>query len=51
MVKALPKMVKNATAPELVNALKNHLEETKEQVSSLVGIFAVFGLKAQAKKM
>lgn len=50
LVKALPKMVKNATAPELVNALKNHLEETKEQVTSLVEIFAELGLKAQAKK-
>ncbi|HEX2684700.1 MAG TPA: DUF892 family protein, partial [Ferruginibacter sp.] len=32
LTKAIPKMIKNATSEELVEALENHLEETKEQV-------------------
>ena len=30
LTKALPKMIKNATSEELVTALKEHLEVTKE---------------------
>lgn len=48
--KTLPNMVKNATTPELVNTLKNHLTETNEHVSRLEKIFEVTGIKAIAKK-
>ena len=48
--KSIPKMVENATSPELVNALKNHLTETEQQVSRLEEIFASTGIKPEAKK-
>jgi len=35
LVKALPKMEKNATSQELKTAISSHLEETKEHVSRL----------------
>ena len=35
LTKNLPKMVKNASSPELVNVLKNHLTETEQHVSRL----------------
>jgi ferritin-like metal-binding protein YciE len=39
LVKALPKMAKNATSDELREALESHLAETEEQVSRLEEIF------------
>ena len=48
--KTLPKMVKNASTPELVNTLKNQLAETQEHVSRLEKIFEVTGVKAEGKK-
>ena len=50
LVKALPKMAKNATSPELVNALTEHLEVTKQQVVRLEQVFASLGKPARAKK-
>ncbi|MEJ7587979.1 MAG: ferritin-like domain-containing protein [Ferruginibacter sp.] len=50
LVKALPKMAKNATSEELVMALTEHLEVTKNQVTRLEEVFATLGVKAQAKK-
>ncbi len=50
LVKALPKMAKNATSPELVEAIQTHLGETQEQVSRLEQVFELIGTKAQAKK-
>ncbi|MCP9750561.1 ferritin-like domain-containing protein [Ferruginibacter sp. HRS2-29] len=50
LTKALPKMAKNATSPELVSALNDHLAVTKEQVSRLEQVFELLGKKAQAKK-
>ena len=50
LVKALPKMTKNATSPELVNALTEHLDVTKQQVSRLEEIFSMLGKPARAKK-
>lgn len=35
LVKALPKMIKAATSPDLREALENHLRETEEQVTRL----------------
>nr|WP_314897338.1 ferritin-like domain-containing protein [uncultured Flavobacterium sp.] len=50
LIKTLPNMVKNASSPELANALQNHLTETKEHVSRLEEIFESKGIKAVAKK-
>ena len=50
LVKALPKMAKNATSPELVNALTEHLDVTKQQVSRLEEVFQMLGKPARAKK-
>ena len=50
LTKALPKMVKNATSPELTDALSNHLKETEEQVTRLEEVFTSVEEKAVAKK-
>ncbi|MDI1318409.1 ferritin-like domain-containing protein [Flavobacterium sp.] len=50
LVKALPKMIKNATAPNLVSAITNHLEETKNHVTRLEKVFNSMGEKAVGKK-
>lgn len=50
LTKAIPKMIKNATAQELVQALENHLKETEEQVGRVEQVFEIIGEKAVAKK-
>lgn len=50
LTKALPKMAKKATSPELQDAIKNHLEETEQQVTRLEEVFSTLGMKAQAVK-
>ena len=50
LVKALPKMAKKATAPELVTAIENHLTETEKQVEKVEQVFEIIGKKATAKK-
>ena len=50
LTKALPKMIKNATSGELIEALENHLQETEEQVSRLEQVFELIEKKAAAKK-
>ncbi len=50
LVKALPKMQKNATNEKLKNAIAQHLIETKEHVSRLENCFKSMGKKSQAKK-
>ncbi len=50
LTKALPKMAKNASSDELIDALNEHLAVTKEQVTKLEDVFASIGKKAQAKK-
>jgi len=50
LTKAIPKMIKNATSEELVAALTDHLEVTKNQVARVEQVFASLGVKAQAKK-
>jgi ferritin-like metal-binding protein YciE len=39
LIKALPKMAKEASSTELQNAFENHLEQTKEQLERLETIF------------
>jgi ferritin-like metal-binding protein YciE len=50
LTKAIPKMIENATAEELVEALTGHLEVTKEHVTRLEKVFSSIGEKAAAKK-
>ena len=50
LTKALPKMAKNATSPELKTAIENHLAETEEQIARLEQVFQSIGKKATAKK-
>jgi len=50
LLKALPKMSKNATAQELVAALEDHLVVTQTQVDRLEQVFEALGKKAVAKK-
>jgi ferritin-like metal-binding protein YciE len=50
LTKAIPKMIKNATSEELVQALETHLGETEEQVGRLVQVFEILNKKATAKK-
>ena len=49
LVKALPKMVKSATSPELRTALEEHLDVTRRQVERLEGIFQDLGKPASGK--
>jgi len=50
LIKAIPKMIKNATSAELIDALDNHLMETEEQVTRVEQVFEITGKKAVAKK-
>jgi ferritin-like metal-binding protein YciE len=50
LTKALPKMSKNATSEDLVAAIDEHLEVTKEQVSRLEEVFRLLDKKPTAKK-
>ena len=50
IIKALPKMIKAATCPDLQNALQEHLQETESQAQRLERVFASFDEKPRAKK-
>lgn len=50
LTKAIPKMIKNASSPELAEALENHLAETEEQVGKVEQVFELLEQKAVAKK-
>ena len=50
LVKALPKMKKNATTESLITAITDHLAVTQGQVARLEQVFSVIGVKPQAKK-
>ncbi len=50
LLKALPKMAKAATAPELKEAFTSHLEETRGQVERLDQIFEELGVSPKGKK-
>ena len=47
--KALPKMAKAATSPELRAAFTTHLEETRGQIQRLEEVFASIGEKVKGK--
>jgi len=50
ILKALPKMAKAATAPQLKEAFNHHLQETQKQVERLDQIFQDLGKSARGKK-
>jgi ferritin-like metal-binding protein YciE len=50
LVRALPKMAKNASNPELKQAFTNHLQETEGHVERLEQIFEMLGERAGGKK-
>jgi ferritin-like metal-binding protein YciE len=50
LLKALPKMTKAATTPQLKQAFTDHVTVTEGQVSRLEQVFELLGKKAQAKK-
>lgn len=50
LLKALPKMKKNATTEELKQAFEDHTVVTQEQAKRLEQVFELLGKKAQAKK-
>ena len=50
LIKAIPKMIKNATSEELISALTDHLSVTENHVTRLEEVFESIGTKAQAKK-
>jgi len=49
MVRALPKLVKAATAGDLVNAFQEHLEVTKTHVDRLEKVFQLVEAKPKSK--
>lgn len=50
LTKAIPKMIKNASSEELVEALTNHLSETEEHVTRAEQVFESIGKKPEAVK-
>src|SRR5437868_7015942 len=49
LIKALPRMAKNASSDELRDALEEHLEITKRQTERLERVFEELGTTAKAK--
>ena len=49
LTKALPKMAKAATAPELKDAFTSHLEETRGQIERLEKVFELLDEKVRGK--
>jgi ferritin-like metal-binding protein YciE len=50
ILKALPKMIKAASNPELQAAFEEHLEQTEGQVERLDQVFKLLGVPAKGKK-
>ncbi len=50
LLKALPKMAKNATSPALRSSIQGHLEETNTHVERLEEVFESLGRPAKAEK-
>lgn len=50
LVKALPKMKKSATSPELAAAFDKHSKETEQHIVTLEEVFGMLGEKPVAKK-
>ena len=50
LVKALPKVAKKASSPQLKSAIEEHLQQTEGHVNRLEQIFELFGQSAKAQK-
>ena len=50
IVKALPKLIDNATNRDLTKGLKNHLQETKKQIERLDQVFKKLGKQPEGVK-
>lgn len=50
ITKALPKMAKRATDPDLKMAFESHLKETEGQIARLDQVFALLDAKVQSEK-
>lgn len=50
LTRALPKMAKAASAPELKEAFQEHLEVTRQQVERLTQVFEELGKPAKGKR-
>jgi len=50
IVKALPKLIDNATNRDLTKGLKNHLQETKKQIERLDQVFKKLGKQPEGAK-
>lgn len=50
LTKALPKLAKKATSPELKEAIEEHLGQTEEHVARLEQVFEHLGMPARGKK-
>ncbi|WP_296622191.1 ferritin-like domain-containing protein [Marivirga sp.] len=50
LIKAIPKMINNATSQDLIDTLKSHLEETENQITRVEKVFESMDKKASAKK-
>ncbi len=48
LTKEIPKMIKNTSSEELIDALEGYLKETKEQVTRLEQVFGSIDKKAVA---
>ena len=51
LIKALPKMAKAATSPELADGFTQHLEQTKEHAARIEKIFASLDGKPTGKRL
>lgn len=50
LLTALPKMLTNATSPNLASCIKEHIEVTRLQVTRLETVFGLLGEKAEGRK-
>ena len=50
LTKALPKLIKKATAEDLKTALANHLQETEEHIARLEQVFDLMQMPPRGKK-
>lgn len=49
IVKALPKMARAASSPELKSAFEKHKDQTQEHIERLQQVFEILGRRAQGK--
>ena len=50
LVGAIQKMIKNASSPELIHALKKHLAETQEHITRVERVYDAIGSKVVERK-